>query len=193
VVDCPKTVHHVGLFCFSVVTTNTRMDRVDKPTLTMAQQIAEAASAFEQRRTGRVPDLVTVVLSAKTLIISLHGVLSPAERAIAKTPDGATRMQEFHRLLFASSSEPFRQNIEEIIGAEVHQSDGRIEAASIVPVFPAGIIVQVFLLADSLPTETWSGIVARREEPAGWGVPGPAASKPEAATRFIIPSSAAPQ
>jgi uncharacterized protein YbcI len=139
------------------------MNRVDKPTLTKAQRIAEAASAFEQRRTGRVPDLVTVVLSAKTLIISLHGVLSPAERAIANTPDGATRMQEFHRLLFASSSEPFRQKIEEIIGAEVQTAGGRIEAASLVPVFPAGVIVQVFLLADSLPTETWSGIVARRE------------------------------
>ncbi len=169
------------------------MNRVDKPNRTLAQQIAEAASAFEQRRTGRIPDLVTVVLSAETLVIALHGVLSPAERAIAKTQDGATRMQEFHRLLFASSSEPFRQQIEEIIGVEVLQTDGRIEAATIVPVFTAGVIVQVFVFADRLPTETWSGIVAPREERAGSGVPGPAARKSEAATRFMIPSSASPK
>jgi hypothetical protein len=34
-----------------------------KPDSTVAQQIAEAASAFEQRLTGRVPKSVTVVLS----------------------------------------------------------------------------------------------------------------------------------
>jgi uncharacterized protein YbcI len=133
------------------------MNRVDKPTVTMAQQIAEAASTFEEQRTGRVPDLVTVVLSEGTLVITLHGVLSPAEREIAKTQDGATRILEFHRVLFASSSEPYRQRIEGIIGAEVRQADGSIEAATVIPVFTAGVIVQVFLLADSLPTETWSG------------------------------------
>ncbi len=130
---------------------------MDKPTVTMAQQIAEAASTFEEQRTGRVPDLVTVVLSEGTLVITLHGVLSPAEREIAKTQDGATRILEFHRVLFASSSEPYRQRIEGIIGAEVRQADGSIEAATVIPVFTAGVIVQVFLLADSLPTETWSG------------------------------------
>lgn len=60
-------------------------------------------------------------------------------------------------MLFASSSEPYRQRIEGIIGAEVRQADGSIEAATVIPVFTAGVIVQVFLLADSLPTETWSG------------------------------------
>lgn len=41
---------------------------MDKTKLTMAQQIAQAAIAFEQRRTGsHVPKSVTVVLSEGTL------------------------------------------------------------------------------------------------------------------------------
>jgi len=49
----------------------------------MAQQIAQAAIAFEQRRTGNhVPKSVTVVLSEGTLVITLHDALSPAEKAI---------------------------------------------------------------------------------------------------------------
>ena len=38
----------------------------------------ESASAFEERRTGHVPQSVTVVLSEDTLVITLHGDLSPA-------------------------------------------------------------------------------------------------------------------
>jgi uncharacterized protein YbcI len=71
---------------------------------TMAQQIAQAAIAFEQRRTGNhVPKSVTVVLSEGTLVITLHEALSPAERVLAESPAGAAQMQEFHRQLFASA------------------------------------------------------------------------------------------
>src|SRR5437660_922415 len=65
---------------------------------TMARQIAKAAVTFEQRRTGNhLPKSVTVVLSEGTLVITLHGALSPAERALAESPAGAAKMQEFHR------------------------------------------------------------------------------------------------
>ena len=47
---------------------------------TVAQQIAQAAIAFEQRRTGHAPKSVAVVLSGDTLVITLHGALSPAEK-----------------------------------------------------------------------------------------------------------------
>ena len=45
---------------------------------TMAQQIAQAAIAFEKGRTGHTPKSVTVVMSDNTLMITLHGALSPA-------------------------------------------------------------------------------------------------------------------
>src|SRR5947207_3072436 len=80
-----------------------RMNPMVKTGQTVAQQIALAASAFEERLTGRSPRTVAVVLSGETLVITLHGALSPAERALAKTVEGAAEVQEYHRRLFASS------------------------------------------------------------------------------------------
>jgi PleD family two-component response regulator len=62
---------------------------MDKSNLTKTQQTGEAASAFEQRRTGHVPQSVTAVSSDDTLPTTLHAGLSPAEKALAKSPAGA--------------------------------------------------------------------------------------------------------
>jgi uncharacterized protein YbcI len=126
---------------------------------TMAQQIAQAAIAFEQRRTGNhVPKSVTVVLSEGTLVITLHGALSPAEKAMAKSSSGAAQVQEFHRQLFASSSDSLRQEIKQITGMEVREATAEIEPVSgaVVQAFTTGTVVQVFLLAGNSPTEAWS-------------------------------------
>ena len=125
----------------------------------MAQRIAQAAIAFEQRRTGNhVPKSVTVVLSEGTLVITLHEALSPAERALSQTPAGAAQMQEFHRQLFANSSDLLRQEIKDITGMEVREATAEIETASgaVVQAFTTGTVVQVFLLAGNAPTETWN-------------------------------------
>jgi uncharacterized protein YbcI len=65
---------------------------MEKPNPTLAQQVAEAASAFEQLRTGHEHKPVTVVLSEDTLVVTLHGALSPAESALAQTPAGAAQV-----------------------------------------------------------------------------------------------------
>ena len=125
---------------------------------TMAQQIAQAAIAFEQRRTGNhVPKSVTVVLSDGTLVITLHEALSPAERALAKSPAGAAQMQEFHRQLFANSSDALRQQINRITGMEVREATAEVEPATgaVVQAFTTGTVVQVFLLDGSIPPESW--------------------------------------
>jgi uncharacterized protein YbcI len=127
---------------------------------TKAQQIAQAAIAFEQRRTGNhVPKSVTVVLSEGTLVITLHEALSPAERVLARSPAGAAQVQEFHRQLFASSSDSLRQEIKRITGMEVREAIAEIDSTSgaVVQAFTTGTVVQVFLLAGSAPTEGWSG------------------------------------
>ena len=46
---------------------------MDQTKANMAQQIAQAASVFEQQRTGLVPKSVTVVQSDGTLVVTLHG------------------------------------------------------------------------------------------------------------------------
>jgi uncharacterized protein YbcI len=126
---------------------------------TMAQQIAQAAIRFAEGQTGHVPESATVVLSEDTLVVTLHGALSPAEKALAKTPAGAAQVQEFHRQLFTTTSEPLRQEIERITGVTVREVAAEIETTTgtMVHVFTSGAMVQVFLLARSLPAETWSG------------------------------------
>src|SRR5437588_8681097 len=126
---------------------------MDKIKSTMAQQIARAAIAFEQRRTGsHVPKSVTVVLSEGTLVITLHGALSPAEHALAKTPAGAAQVQEFHRQLFATGSDPLRREIKEITGVEVKEATAEVEptTGAVLQVFTTGTMVQVFRLARCL-------------------------------------------
>jgi len=133
---------------------------------TMAQQIARAAIAFEKQRTGHVPTAATVVLSNNTLVVTLHGALSPAEKALAKTPAGMTQLQEFHRQLFANASGPLRQEIERITRVGVREATAEVEPATdtAVKVFTSGTVVQVFLLADNVGMETWNST-----NPAGGG------------------------
>jgi uncharacterized protein YbcI len=125
----------------------------------VTQRIARAASAFEQERTGRIPKSVLVVLSDDLLVITLQGALSAAEKELCKTPVGAAQVEELHRRLFAISSESLRREIRRITGAEVLQASAGVEtpAGTVVQIFSSGAIVQVFLLARSLPPETWSG------------------------------------
>jgi uncharacterized protein YbcI len=132
---------------------------VDKSKLTMAQQIAQVASAFEQQRTGHAPTSVTVVLSDNTLVITLHGALSPAEKAMAMNPAGAAQMQEFHRQLFISSAATLRQEIKRITGLDVCEATAEIEpvTGTVVHAFTTGTVVQVFLLAGNVPANIWNG------------------------------------
>src|SRR5580692_5571012 len=117
-------------------------------TSTMAQQIAQAATAFQEQRTGRAPKSVSVVLSEDTLVVTLHGALSPAEQAAAKSPEGAARVLEFHQQLFLSASETLKKEISRITGMDVREATAEVEPTSgaVVHVFTSGTMVQVFLL-----------------------------------------------
>jgi uncharacterized protein YbcI len=155
---------HVGFFFASVGADRLRRpgrNPMNKSNSTMARQIAQAAIAFEQRRTGNhVPKSVTVVLSEGTLVITLHEALSPAERALAKSPAGAAQVQEIHRQLFAVSSDSLRKEINKITGMEVREATAQVEPSTgaVVQAFTTGAVVQVFLLSGNVPTETWSGM-----------------------------------
>ena len=79
------------------------------------------ANAFEQQRTGHGPKAVSVILSGETLVITRGGTLSPAD---------AARMQEYHRQLFANSSDGLRQEINRITGAGVLEAKADIETSA---------------------------------------------------------------
>ncbi len=126
----------------------------------MAQQIAQVTIAYQEKRTGRAPASVTVVLSEDTLVITHHDALTPAEKALALNPAGAAQMQEFHRQLFFSSADSIRNEIKRITGRDVREAVAEFEPASggVVHAFTTGNVVQVFLLASGVASHLASGI-----------------------------------
>jgi uncharacterized protein YbcI len=122
----------------------------------MAQQIAQTAIAFEEQRLGRKPISVAVVLGGDTLVITMSGVLSPAEKVLAASPAGAAQLQEFHQQLFKHCSDPLRQEIKRITGLDVCEA-AKDKATAAVQVFSVGTVVQVFLLSGRLPADSWDG------------------------------------
>jgi uncharacterized protein YbcI len=132
---------------------------MNQSTSTRAQQIARAARAFEERRTGRLPQSVNVVLSEDTLVITLQGALSPGETALAQSgPMGAAQVQDYHRQLFHSSADSLRREIKRITGVEVREATVQVEktTGAVMQALPTGAMVQVFMLARSVPADAWS-------------------------------------
>ena len=130
-----------------------------KPEPTTAQQVAQAVMAFQQKTTGHAPKAVTVVLSQDTLVVTLHEALSPAERDMARSPEGAAKVEEFHRQLFAGSSQSLREEIQRITGVQVREAVAEIEptTGAVVQAFTRSATVQVFRLAQDVPDDSWSG------------------------------------
>jgi uncharacterized protein YbcI len=128
--------------------------------VTMAEQVASAVRRFQHLRTGHAPDSVTVALSEGTLVVTLHGALTPAEKALFRTPEGAAKVREFHRELFQNSLAPLRKEIERITGIAVVEAIGEIQpnTGAIVQIFTTGTMVQVFQLAGGLSAEAWNTI-----------------------------------
>jgi uncharacterized protein YbcI len=120
----------------------------------MAEQIAQAATELQQQRTGHQPKSVSVALGGDTVVVTLHGALSPAEQAMAQSPEGAAKVQEFHRQLFLNASDALRQEIKQITGMDVLERSAEVDptCGPVVEVFPSGTMVQVFMLSGKLPS-----------------------------------------
>jgi uncharacterized protein YbcI len=100
-----------------------------------------------------------VVLSDETLVVTLHEALSPAEKALSVTPEGAVQVQEYHRQLFKDSLHLLRHEIKRITGVAVGEAAAEMETTTgaIVHAFTTGTMVQVFQLASSISTDVWNG------------------------------------
>ena len=84
---------------------------------------------------------------------------SEFSRGVAQTPEGAPRVQHFHRQLFADSAETMRMEIKRITGVDVREATAEVgtKTGTVVHGFTSGTMVQVFLLAHGVPAGTWSG------------------------------------
>jgi uncharacterized protein YbcI len=131
---------------------------MNKTIPSMAQQLAQAVRTFQEKQTGHLPKSVAVVLSEDTLVVTLHSVLSQAEQVLAQSPKGAADLQEYHRQLFRNSVDSLRKEITRITGRDVREAAVEFDPANgcIVHAFTTGTMVQVFLLAESGPTEIYA-------------------------------------
>jgi hypothetical protein len=68
-------------------------------------------------------------------------------------------MQELYRQLFAVSAGGLWEETKRITGVEVREARAAIEmvTGAVMQMFTTGTVVQVFLLARSVPAATWSG------------------------------------
>jgi uncharacterized protein YbcI len=128
---------------------------MDKNELSVTQRLADVARDFQTKQTGRAPSKVTVTLSGDTLVFTLHEVLSPVERALAKSAAGAANLREYHQQLFRNSVGSLRNEIEKITGRKVREAAAEVDpgTGTVTHVFATGTTVQVFLMDGSDPPE----------------------------------------
>ena len=121
------------------------MNETDSP---IPKQLSRMAGRLQEQRTGLAPKSVTAVLSEDTLVLTLYDTLTPAEKALARTAEGAAQLQEFHHQLFSGESESMFREIKTITGREVREATAEIDTATgaVVHTFSNGAMVQVFLL-----------------------------------------------
>ena len=127
----------------------------------VSKQLAEMALAMQAARTGHTPKAVTVVASDETVVVTLHEALTPAEKILARSEQGASQVEDYHRALFAVSSEELRNEIQRLTGRKVREAAVVVEPATgaIVHAFTSGTVVQIFPLEPhGVATQVAAGV-----------------------------------
>jgi uncharacterized protein YbcI len=98
-----------------------------------------------------MPTSVTVVLTKDTLVVTLHGALSPAEQQLARTSQSAADLQKYYRNVFLNSVVSLGKEIKRITGRKTPEAAAEFDPVTgcIVHAFTTGAEVQVFPLAEN--------------------------------------------
>ncbi len=81
--------------------------------------VRTAIIKFEQEFLGRGPDDVRAFIVRDVLLVRLKGVLTPAERQLAKTSEGIDMVKRLRQNLIAQGRERLCEQISELVGAKV--------------------------------------------------------------------------
>ena len=85
----------------------------------MEVAIRNAIIKFEQEFMGRGPTDVRAFIVRDLVVARLKGVLTPAERQLAKTPDGVDMVKRIRQTLIAQGRDRLVEQVSDIIGAKV--------------------------------------------------------------------------
>jgi uncharacterized protein YbcI len=80
--------------------------------------IRKAIIKFEQEFMGRGPDDVKAFIVRDQVLIRLKGVLTPAERQLAKTAEGVDMVKRLRQNLIAQGRDKLCEQVSEITGAK---------------------------------------------------------------------------
>lgn len=83
----------------------------------METAIRKAIIKFEQEFMGRGPDEVRAFIDRDMIVIRLKGVLTPAERQLAKTVEGVEMVKRLRQNLIAQGRDRLIEQIHAITGA----------------------------------------------------------------------------
>lgn len=81
--------------------------------------VRTAIIKFEQEFLGRGPDEVRVFIVRDMLVVRLKGVLTPAERQLAKTAEGVDMVKRLRQNLIAQGRERLCERVADLIGAKI--------------------------------------------------------------------------
>lgn len=81
--------------------------------------IRNAVIKFEQEFMGRGPSDVRAFILRDLVLVRLKGVLTPAERQLAKSPDGVGMVKAMRQNLISQGREKLSQQLSEITGATI--------------------------------------------------------------------------
>lgn len=85
----------------------------------MESLIKNAIIKFEQEFMGRGPDEVKAFIVRDLIVIRLKGVLTPAEKQLAKTVEGVEMVKRLRQNLIAQGRDKLSEQIHQITGAKV--------------------------------------------------------------------------
>jgi uncharacterized protein YbcI len=86
---------------------------------TMEIAIRNAIIKFEQEFMGRGPDEVRAFVVRDLVVVRLKGVLTPAERQLAKTAEGIEMVKRLRQNLIAQGRDKLCEQVSEITGAKI--------------------------------------------------------------------------
>jgi uncharacterized protein YbcI len=84
----------------------------------MESQVKNAIIKFEQEFMGRGPDEVKAFIVRDLIVIRLRGVLTPAERQLAKTVEGVEMVKRLRQNLIAQGRDKLMEQMHAITGAK---------------------------------------------------------------------------
>lgn len=85
----------------------------------MESAIRNAIIKFEQEFMGRGPEDVRAFVVRDLVVVRLKGVLTPAERQLAKTAEGVEMVKRIRQTLIAQGRDQLFEQVGNIVGARV--------------------------------------------------------------------------